>query len=122
MLCEDRHSLGTLYLTSVCLPPAQSPTTNPRSNPMADRRKVEVFSAGCSVCEDAVALVRHLACASCDVEVLDMSDVGVAERAEELGVQSLPAVAVNGTLAECCSGRGMTEEALQAEGIGEPIA
>lgn len=89
---------------------------------MADQRKVEVFSAGCPVCEDAVALVRNLACASCDIDVLDMSEPEVSRRAEELGVQSLPAVAINGSLAECCQGRGVTEGALQSEGIGEPIA
>ena len=89
---------------------------------MEDKRKVEVFSAGCPVCEDAVSLVREMACPSCDIEVLDMSDPDVSRRAEDLGVQSLPAVAIDGKLAECCTGRGVTRDALQAEGIGQPIA
>ena len=89
---------------------------------MDDKRKVEIFSAGCPVCEDTVALVRDVACSSCEVEVLDMSDPEVSRRAEDLGVQSLPAVAVDGELAECCTGRGVTRDALQAEGIGQPLA
>ena len=35
-------------------------------------RKVEVFTAGCSLCDDAVQLVQKLTCPSCTVEVLDM--------------------------------------------------
>ena len=38
--------------------------------------------------------------------VLDMNDTGVAARAKELGVGSLPAVAIDGRLASCCAGRG----------------
>lgn len=89
---------------------------------MEDKRKVEIFSAGCPVCEDTVALVQDVACPSCEVEVLSMTDPDVSRRAEKLGVQSLPAVAVNGELAECCTGRGVTKEALQSEGIGQPVA
>ena len=35
-----------------------------------------------------------------------MNDTGVAARAKELGVGSLPAVAIDGRLASCCAGRG----------------
>ena len=38
---------------------------------MNQQRRVEIFSAGCLVCEDAVALVQRLACDSCEVVVLD---------------------------------------------------
>ena len=89
---------------------------------MSDKRKIEIFSAGCPVCEDTVALVKDLACSSCDVDVLDMNDPAVSRRARELGIQSLPAVALNGKLAECCTGGGVTREALQSEGVGQPIA
>ena len=89
---------------------------------MEDKRKVEVFSAGCPICEEAVSLVQEVVCSSCDVDVLEMNNPEVARRAEQLGVQSLPAVAVNGTLAECCTGRGITRDALEAEDIGQPLA
>ena len=85
---------------------------------MAEMRKVEVFSAGCACCDDAVRMVEGIACESCDVAVLDMRDPAVAERARELGVSSVPAVAVNGVLAGCCSGRGPVESDLRAAGVG----
>ena len=85
---------------------------------MAEKRKVEVFSAGCALCQDTIDLVKELACSGCEVSVLDMLDAEVAERAKSLGVQSVPAVAVNGQLAACCAGRGPDEAALSAAGIG----
>ena len=84
----------------------------------ADKRKVEVFSAGCGVCEETIALVQKLACGSCDVVVHDMHKPEVAAVAKSYGVRSVPAVAVDGKLAECCSGAGPQEHALIAAGIG----
>ncbi|MEQ8193866.1 MAG: thioredoxin family protein [Rhodospirillales bacterium] len=86
------------------------------------QRVIEVFSAGCTVCEEAVARVRALACPSCDVRVLDMRDSAVAKQAADIGVLSVPAVAVDGKLADCCSARGPDEAALRAAGLGRPLA
>ena len=86
---------------------------------MAKRRLVEIFSAGCGVCEEAVSLVQRLACSSCDVQVLDMTDASIAHRARELGIKTIPAVVVDGELASCCAGDGPTEEALRRAGIGQ---
>jgi len=85
---------------------------------MATKRKIEVFSAGCSACEAAVALVKRLACASCGVEVLDMRDSAAADRAKQYGIKRVPAVVVDGKLAECCGGNGVSEASLRAAGIG----
>ena len=49
---------------------------------MANRRKVEVFSAGCGVREETVSRVRRIASNSCEVVVLDMQDDQAAERAK----------------------------------------
>lgn len=38
---------------------------------MAKKRQVEVFTAGCLLCDETVQLVRELACPSCDVTVYD---------------------------------------------------
>jgi glutaredoxin 3 len=35
---------------------------------MSAKRKVEVFSPGCAPCDETVALVRKMACSSCEVE------------------------------------------------------
>ena len=88
---------------------------------MATTRQVEIFSAGCAVCDDTVELVKDLACASCEVTVLDMQDRDVAARAKSLGVRSVPAVAIDGALADCCAGRGPDEAALRAAGLGQPL-
>ena len=88
---------------------------------MADLRTVEVFTAGCPLCENVVELVQDLACDSCRVQVVSLRDDDGQRRAKAVGVQSVPAVAVNGTLASCCEGRGVDEEALRAAGIGDPL-
>ena len=85
---------------------------------MPAKRQIEVFSAGCPACQEAVALVRRVACPSCDVSVLDMNDPQVAQRAKALGVRSVPAVVINGKLADCCQGRGPDEATLRAAGLG----
>ena len=88
---------------------------------MATKRKVEVFSAGCATCQEAVETVKQAACPSCDVIVLDMHDSEVAKRAQALGVRSVPAVAIDGKLAECCTDRGVDMQVLRAAGLGRPL-
>ncbi len=88
---------------------------------MANSRKVEIFSAGCPACLEAVELVKRIACASCDVQVLDMNDIDVAKRAKRLGIRAVPAVVIEGQLAACCSGSGIDEAALKLAGIGKPL-
>ncbi len=89
---------------------------------MTVKRKIEVFSAGCSVCKDAVNLVNKLACDSCEVSVLDMNKPEIAERAKTLGISSVPTVVIDGKLAECCAGKGPDETTLRAAGIGKPLS
>jgi hypothetical protein len=88
---------------------------------MSTKRKIEVFSAGCPVCEETVELVNRVACPSCEVSILDMKDLNVASRAKGLGIRSLPAVVIDGKLADCCAGRGPDEATLGAAGLGQPI-
>jgi len=89
---------------------------------MNAKRKIEIFSAGCPACEEAISRIQDLACPSCEVVVLDMKDAGIAQRAKDLGVRSVPAVAVDGKLADCCTGRGPDEAVLQAAGLGQPLS
>lgn len=88
---------------------------------MTATRKIEVFSAGCAVCEDTVALINRTACPSCEVEILDMHKPEVSRRARQYGIRSVPAVVVDGRLADCCAGRGPDEAQLRATGIGIPL-
>ena len=88
---------------------------------MRASRKIDVFSAGCPACDEAVQQVQAIACPSCDVAVLDMRDAAVAATAKDLGVRSVPAIVIDGQLAECCSGRGPSEATLRAAGVGRPL-
>jgi Zn2+/Cd2+-exporting ATPase len=50
---------------------------------MNNKRRIEIFSAGCPVCEETIALVNRISCPSCEVEVLDMRQPNVALRAKQ---------------------------------------
>lgn len=84
------------------------------------KRQVEVFTAGCPVCEPTVKLVEELACSSCEVTVYDLSKEG-AEKVQEYGIKTVPAVVVDGRLAACCETRGPDKEQLLAAGLGQPV-
>ena len=88
---------------------------------MSDKRRIEVFSAGCPACEETIDLVNQVACPSCEVSVLDMHDAAVASRAKGLGIRSVPSVVIDGKLADCCTGRGPDEATLRAAGLGQPV-
>lgn len=88
---------------------------------MSTTRKIEIFSAGCPVCEETIERINRVACPSCEVNVLDMKDPNVASRAKGLGIRSVPAVVIDGKLADCCAGRGPDEATLRAAGLGQPI-
>lgn len=88
---------------------------------MAAKRKIEVFSAGCPACEDTIELINAIACPSCEVKILDMNETNVASRAKALGIRSVPAVVIDGKLADCCAGRGPDEATLRQAGVGQPL-
>jgi hypothetical protein len=86
------------------------------------KRKVEVFTAGCPVCQPVVDLVNKTACPSCEVIIYDLRE-GCAtnecrDKAKAYGVTRLPSVAVNGKLLDCCISETLSEETLRAAGIG----
>ena len=87
---------------------------------MTTKRKIEIFSAGCPLCTDTVNLVSNLACSSCEISVLDMNDTAIANRAESLGIKTVPSVVVDGQLASCCQGGGVDENVLKGMGVGNP--
>lgn len=80
-------------------------------------RNVEIFVAGCTLCEQTVKVVQRIACPSCNVTVQDMHDAETAKRAQQLGIRQVPAVVVDEQLVACCAG-GPDEAPLRAAGIG----
>ena len=89
---------------------------------MSNKRKIEIFTAGCPVCSETVDLVKRIACNSCEVEVLDMHQANVAKRAGAYGISSVPSIVIDGKLANCCSTSGVNEQSLRAEGVGVPLS
>ncbi len=87
---------------------------------MTKKRKVEVFTAGCPLCDETVKLVKKLSCPSCDVKVYDLKKEGM-DAAKKYGVNSVPTVVVDGKIAECCVRGKPTEADLKAAGIGTAL-
>ena len=87
---------------------------------MTQKRNVEVFTAGCVCCDEAVALVKRIACSSCEITIHDMKQESSVKRAKELGIRRVPTVVVDNTIADCCVG-GVNEESLRAAGIGSAL-
>lgn len=89
------------------------------------KRQIEVFTAGCPVCESTVQMVKELACQSCEVTVYDVvkqcKDKTCLSKIKSYGIQRLPAVAVNGKLLECCSSGPISKKDLAAAGIGQAL-
>ena len=77
------------------------------------KHKIEIFSAGCKTCKDAIEAVRKLAGSEDEMVVHDMHQHEIAIRAAQHGVRSLPAVVIDGKLAGCCSGRGVDEHVVR---------
>jgi glutaredoxin len=81
---------------------------------MNTKKKIEVFSAGCSTCNETIDLVKRLAGSSHEVVIHDMQKSETAAKAKNYGVRSVPAVVIDGKLASCCAGRGPDEQVLLA--------
>lgn len=88
---------------------------------MTDKRQIEVFSAGCPACEQAIETIKRIACSSCEVQVLDMHDQTVASKAASYGIKRVPSVVVDGKLAGCCQAGGIDEGVLRRLGAGAPL-
>ena len=87
------------------------------------KRKIEVFTANCPVCDPVVKLINELTCGSCDVTVYDLvqqcENKACLNKAKEYGVTRVPAVVVDGKLLGCCQGGEITRESLFNAGIGQ---
>lgn len=83
------------------------------------KRKVEVFSAGCPACDEKIQEVKAEACPSCDIEVKDMKVPAVAKAAKALGITRVPAVVINGVLADCCKQGPIDIVQLKRLGLGQ---
>jgi glutaredoxin len=88
---------------------------------MDKKRQIEVFTAGCGVCDEAVELVRSIACSGCEVTVHNVTEKenrAVQDKVKQYGIQRLPSIVVDGKLAGCCTGGGIDADALRSMGVG----
>lgn len=87
------------------------------------KRTIEVFTAGCTVCQPTVDMVKSMACDACEVVIYDLSkpcDSKVClDKVTTYGIKKLPAIAVNGKLLSCCEHKEISAEELQKAGIGQ---
>ena len=89
-----------------------------------EKRRVEVVTVACPLCEDTVRLVTSLAGPSCEVQGYNLWE-GCAtnecrEKAARYGATAVQAVAVNGgVLLDCCRREPITVHRLIAAGIGQ---
>lgn len=87
------------------------------------KRRIEVFTANCPVCDPVVKMINELSCSQCDVTVYDLvkqcDDKACLNKAKEYGVVRVPAVVVDGKLLKCCESNAITKEALLHAGIGQ---
>jgi hypothetical protein len=88
---------------------------------MTEKRRVEVFTAGCAVCQGVVEMVNELACPNCDVTIYNLNKNEGVDEAKVYGVTALPSIVVNGELLECCKRGPITKDDLKAAGVGQPL-
>lgn len=87
---------------------------------MTDKRRIEVFTAGCPLCDETVRMVKDITCPSCELTVYDLNTDGM-DKAKEYGVHSVPTVVVDGKVIMSPESRKLTKEDLKAVGIGAPL-
>ena len=85
-------------------------------------RQVEVFTAGCPLCDETVKLVQSLACGNCEVTVYDLREGcetnECRDKTKQYGIHRVPAVVIDGKLADCCNVGPDSADALKAAGLG----
>lgn len=90
-----------------------------------NKRKIELFIAGCTVCEPVVEMVKDMACSDYDVVIYNLSNPcetkECIEKVKTYGIKALPAIAVNGKLLSCCQNKGISKGELRTAVFGQPI-
>jgi len=93
-----------------------------KNGKIMSKRQIEIFTAGCPVCEPVVTLVKETACENCEITIHNLSQQCESKicvtKMEEYGVKRLPAIAVDGKLIGCCKNVEITKDDLLNAGIG----
>ena len=88
------------------------------------KRSVEIFTAGCPVCNPVVQLVKETSCESCEITIYDLveqcEEQVCLDKMKEYGIKRIPSVVVNGRLLDCCNNE-ITADDLTKAGIGQSL-
>lgn len=86
------------------------------------KQQIEIFTAGCPVCELVVQLVKETAGTDCEITLHNLSEQCESKicvtKMKAYGIKRLPSIAVNGKLLNCCTNIEITKLDLVNEGIG----
>ena len=87
------------------------------------KRTVEIFTAGCPVCDPVVQLVKETSCDNCEITIYDLvkqcEEKTCTDKMRQYGINRVPSIVVNGELLDCCD-RAITKQDLTNAGIGQP--
>jgi len=86
------------------------------------KRTVEIFTAGCPVCDPVVKLVKETANDNCEITVYDLvkqcEEKICIDKMNDYGINRVPSIVVDGKLLECCD-RAITQQDLVSAGISQ---
>lgn len=78
------------------------------------KKKIELFTAGCSVCKETENMIREIIGNKNEIIIYNLNsqenNTESINKAEEYKIKSLPAVAVDGKLLSCCENRSVSRE------------
>lgn len=84
------------------------------------KRKIEIFTAGCPVCDEQLEIIKKEACPDCEIVVSNINtDKEALEKSRSYKIRSVPSVVIDGVLAGCCSSSGINIEELKSLGLGK---
>lgn len=65
---------------------------------MSSRRKIEIFTAGCPLCQEAVAAIKQ-AVADCGCDMVEHNiSTQISREAQRYGVKAVPTIVVDGQI------------------------
>ena len=74
---------------------------------------IDIYSAGCSICNDTIDLVNSIADSGCEITIHDTQQKDVANELKKHNIKTVPAVAINGKFADCCTSQGVDAGVLR---------
>jgi len=86
------------------------------------KRTIEIFTAGCPVCNPVVQMVKQTADDNCEITIYDLvkqcEEKACIDKMKAYGIIRVPSIVVNGKLLDCCD-QTVTQQDLINAGIGQ---